>query len=72
MPYQLITDLRIIGTANPLLLNRVYYSSYLNQIELQSGINKGNWIDCKWTTTPVEITPNSKRDEGSFKIVIRI
>ncbi|XP_046640603.1 uncharacterized protein LOC124326050 [Daphnia pulicaria] len=50
----------IIGTANPLLLNRVYYSSYLNQIELQSGINKGNWIDCKWTTTPVEITLNSK------------
>jgi hypothetical protein len=55
----------IIDIANPPLLNRVYYSSYsyLNQIELQSGINKGDWIDCKWTTIPEEITPNSKRDE---------
>jgi hypothetical protein len=55
----------IIDIANPPLLNRVYYSSYsyLNQIELQSGINKEDWIDCKWTTIPEEITPNSKRDE---------
>jgi hypothetical protein len=44
------------------VLSRVYYS-YLNQIQLHTGINKEDWIDCKWTTIPEEITPNSKRDE---------
>ncbi|EFX82426.1 hypothetical protein DAPPUDRAFT_316720 [Daphnia pulex] len=57
----------IIGTAYPpdAILNRVYYSNpydsyYINRIELPSGINQGDRIDCKWTTIPVEITPNSK------------
>jgi hypothetical protein len=66
----------IIDIANPPVLNRVYYSSYspyyLNRIQLQSGINEEDWIDCNWTTIPEEITPNSKRDEISFQIVIRI
>ncbi|XP_046640904.1 uncharacterized protein LOC124326233 [Daphnia pulicaria] len=54
----------IIDIANPPVLNRVYYSSYspyyLNRIQLQSGINEEDWIDCNWTTIPEEITPNSK------------
>jgi hypothetical protein len=50
----------VIGTG--LIVNRVYYATKENTIQIYSTVGNRDWFECKWFTTPKKNTRNFKRE----------
>ena len=51
----------------PPIVNRLYTSATYGKISITSELGDGDWINCKWTTTP-KINKTEAQCELSLKI----